>query len=779
MKKHTVRITLTRFLALITLLLVALLWPTTTQAQSDTTAVPIARQTTKDPVIYLQSRTFAPQTGVEPMLLLNRTGATRRHGIIQFHTLPDAAQQAALQDAGIELLAYVPENAWLASFPTSISSLQSVPSARWIGELQSTDKVDPLLQNSPLNADMLDLWVTVFPDIAAADAEAVLLKHGATITGGLADFDEYYVTLPADALWTLAADDAIAWIAADPGAPQELSDDATTHSGADIVHEAPYNLSGSGVQAGVWDSGAVDTHPDFNGRLTVRSSYSPSKHATNVAGILGGDGSDSETAGYAPFQWEGTAPGADIVSYDWGNPVGSHNEAINTYGVDLSQNSWGFTACANFGLYKTYASNYDLITRGQYGDQIPVIFSAGNERNSSSNTCGNIYNTILGGPSSAKNVITVGAIATNDTIYNRSSWGPTADGRIKPEIVAVGVGVTSTCLNSGYCGYNGTSQAAPSVSGAVALALEQYENMCPDSGPRPLPATFRALLAHTATDLNDSTAHFNLGPDFASGYGKLNIPALVDAVPYHYEGSLTDGEVQSFTINVPAGQTELKVTLAWDDAPAAYNAAVTIINDLDVELIDPNGSVTYGPWQLDATPGNEANPATRPSWTKANQAVRDERNVMEQIVVDNPTAGSWTIRVIGSSVPEGPQSYALANRWLANTSCAGTPANDPAPEPVMGHVEISLEGAQIRLAWPHDTANAAYEIWTSDQPYFEPGDANASLLDTITATADPVTYLDTTSQEPGNYFYIVRAINSDNVVSESSNRVGIYNHSTQ
>ncbi len=349
--------------------------------------------------------------------------------------------------------------------------------------------------------------------------------------------------------------------------------------------------------------------------------------------------------------------------------------------------------------------------------------------------------------------------------------GPTTDGRLKPEVVAVGVGVKSTCLNDSYCAYNGTSQAAPSVSGAVALALESYREQCPDSGQRPLPATLRALLTHTASDLNDATSHFNLGPDFASGYGMIDISAVVDAIPDHLESAIAHGQVDSYTLTVPSGQSELRVTLAWDDVGAAYMAANPLINDLDVELIDPSGETVYGPWQLNATAGNEATPASRPSWAISASPTRDTANVLEQILVDNPTPGNWTVRVLGTSVPEGPQTYALINRWLPTSSCLGSATST---DPTTPQVDITLNAGVVTLSWPHDDANASYEVWSSPSPYFEPGDASATLLETApTLVNSLLSVTDPTPLSPAApRFYVVVARNALGDAAPASNRVG-------
>jgi subtilisin-like proprotein convertase family protein len=115
------------------------------------------------------------------------------------------------------------------------------------------------------------------------------------------------------------------------------------------------------------------------------------------------------------------------------------------------------------------------------------------------------------------------------------------------------------------------------------------------------------------------------------------------------ERTIANGATDQLTINVAANQTEFKVTLAWDDPAAALNVATQLVNNLDLELVAPNGDIQR-PWVLD--PNNPANAATRGV---------DNLNNEEQVQVQNPAAGSWQLRVRGTSVPTGPQRFSLVS----------------------------------------------------------------------------------------------------------------------
>jgi subtilisin family serine protease len=309
-----------------------------------------------------------------------------------------------------------------------------------------------------------------------------------------------------------------------------------------------------------------------------------------------------------------------------------------------------------------------------YGRRIPVVFAAGNLRQN----CSDPYGTVHGGPQSAKNTITVGGISSKDSsMMDMSSWGPVEDGRLKPEIVAAGQteagsGVYSTYAGGGYGNYIGTSMSAPAVSGSMALILEQHRSMCPENGDsqgNPLPSTTKALLIHGAEDLDDpSTSYLNPGPDFSSGYGRINDRRAVELVANHVEGAIEQELTDEYQVEITS-QASFKVTLVWDDVPAESNAGRALVNDLDLEVIAPDGSTVYGPWILDAS--QEERPAQRNVWSSGDPGVRDTVNVVEQVLVDEPDAGTWTIRVSGSSVPLGPQPYSIVSEQLQNDYCEG------------------------------------------------------------------------------------------------------------
>jgi hypothetical protein len=366
---------------------------------------------------------------------------------------------------------------------------------------------------------------------------------------------------------------------------------------------------------------------------------------------------------------------AQILSWDFqGNVPAEHQDGMLNRGIHLSNNSWTYIVqqaalnnCASYGDYDGSARDFDRIAVGAIGGRmLPVVFSAGNERDDGDcgMTGGPAFNNyaVVSPPSTAKNVITVGAINSNNaTITGFSSWGPVDDRRLKPEVVAGGcatagdTGVTSTrvlafpWVNDDYDQLCGTSMAAPAVSGVVALLMQQYQATLPFLGSMPSPATIKALLTHTATDLGRP------GLDYVFGYGLINAQRAADIIAgwnIEHGNIISNGQVDTTWLTIVSGMPELKFTLAWDDPPAAANAARTLVNDLDLRLVDPSGQV-HRPFVLNPTaPANNAGLGV------------DQVNVVEQVLVPNPQLGTWQLEVHRTRLAQGPQQYVLVSNLV-------------------------------------------------------------------------------------------------------------------
>ncbi len=654
--------------------------------------------------INLGARQFAPQQ-MSPEALRERFAgvpAGGQHGLLQFKRVLTLEERREIEDAGIELITPLPGNTWLGYTPAEVSAeqLERVP-LRWLGDLAVDDKLAASIRAKSINeyalrdAGKVEVLLKLFPRTTGGAVAAAVEQAGGTLIRDLADdLDLALASLPLERLADLAGFDGIRFIEPTMSPPADEANRARGHTGASAAQTAGY--TGTGVRVGVIEGGhALRTHPDFGTRVSQgdAGTFTVGQHATMTMGMILGDGSQSSAHGGSSLQWRGIAPAATGLTYNFlgssnavTNYLGDVQDAIENDAVDVINNSWGDTGCTSFpyGSYAGRAPFLDGTVTGDFGRRVPIVFSAGNER-SQNNGC--MTNTTapfanygsLNHPKSAKNILAVGAIdSANDRMSSFSSWGPTGDGRIKPEVVASGVhnGTNSSGVSvidnpfgspTGaanqqayrspnddtaafmYAWYSQTSSAAAITSGSHALLLEAWRSSFP-TRPDPLPSTYKALLVHTARDLDDATSWYNPGPDYASGYGVIQIDQAVEAIEKRRfrEANVGNGETRAYYLVIPPGTAEAKITLAWDDPATIENANPTLINDLDLVVTDPGGTRRF-PWTLD--PANPANDAV--------QSQEDHAGNLEQVQVNNPASGLWEVSVVGTNVQDGPQLFSI------------------------------------------------------------------------------------------------------------------------
>ncbi|MCK4409002.1 MAG: S8 family serine peptidase, partial [Candidatus Eisenbacteria sp.] len=690
--------------------------------------------------LVLESRSYVPQkVRVAPAL--------DSHLVIQFYEIPTDAERAELADAGIILLDYIPNYAWTAHVRGGAVQSLDPGVVRAVFALRADDKI----ARSAVGQEIVRAFV--YDDVT--DAESVLSVHGRVI-----DRDRNSFTLLLDGdLLGLAAEDIVKYVMGPRPEKIENNDEIRDNINADEVQSAPYNLSGAGVTAGMWDNGSAATnHDDYNSRLTVGDGSSIGSHPAKVCGVMAGDGTRSTVYGGYSNQWAGVAPGVDIASYSWpsdlSNMDSEHSHAISNYDIILSQNSWSWALCSDYceyyGEYDDWSQNFDKLVLGSQGKKITVVFSAGNDGDCSD--CAWAipdypYGTIPGPGSTAKNAIVVGSNdADDDDLSYYSSMGPTLDGRLKPDVAAPGCksfqGITTTYTSNNYYSNScGTSFSAPAVSGCVAVLMEDYIDKF---GGEAWPSTVKALVIQGAEDQG------NAGPDFQFGYGRVNIQNTVDIIradngDYDLikEDTLSPAETWEYTIDVTPGE-DLKVTLVWDDFEGDYGAGgIMLVNDLDLELEAPGGP-TYYPWVLD--PGH-------PSWVATTGT--DHLNNVEQVEVVSPAPGTRTIRVTATVMPEPNQDFSVVTNFGG-----GAPDLPPDAPTGLGAVPGTGEG-EIDVSW---NANSEpdldhYRLERDDSPSF-------SSPSSFTTTN---TYYDDSGLVPGDtYYYRVFAVDVGTNESDAS-----------
>ncbi|CAN5632620.1 hypothetical protein BH10BDE1_BH10BDE1_10500 [soil metagenome] len=537
--------------------------------------------------------------------------------------------------------------------------------------------------------------------VKSASGRTLVVESKRSLLQALAVLDpiEWIETAPVIELPWFKDDTLRFHLAASPG---DYSDITGYESGTRLMKFDSVwarGFSGAGQVVGFADTG-MDTgdsakiHQDFTGRvpsgdifgLFSKSWEDPMGHGTHVSGSVAGDGAASggkikggaNLATLAPqSMW---SPMLDNLSV----PSKLKDMFGKAYaeGARVHTNSWG--AAAAVGVYDSMAQQVDEFIYAN--PDMLILFAAGNSGEDLDRD-GRIDGNSIGTPGTAKNVLTVGAsknlvanggiqakmmdlregktkwgvepIASSMLSENEkgmaafSSRGPTADGRLKPEIVAPGTNILSTrshhpkaevlwgAYNDQYVWSGGTSMATPLAAGAAAVIREYLIKDRKIAAPSA--AMLKAVMMHTAEDLfpgQFGAVGVSKGQEFASvrpnmdeGYGRVDVEKatqLASSLLVDERTGLGPSEKHLYPITLSKA-TQLSATLVYSDAPGAAAASKTLVNDLDLAIVDASGK---------------------------RYAVGDHVNNNEHIAVSLP-AGTYQIEVLGANVPITKQGYAL------------------------------------------------------------------------------------------------------------------------
>lgn len=456
-----------------------------------------------------------------------------------------------------------------------------------------------------------------------------------------------------------------------------------------------------------------------------------SGHGTHVVGSIVGKavGPNANTIG----AWNGMAQEAKVYFQDIGETGGGLNvpadlntglfPSVYAAGARIHSDSWGSAT-------PTYDSNAAEMDTFMYAhDDFLVLVAAGNDGASVEQ-----ISSTIGSPATSKNCLAVGAsqtsnagftdalnyvdwaartqeaidagisdccsaspkaqeyccrsaaaqkIASEASRYQQtnvapfSSRGPTADGRIKPEILAPGQEIVSAHSDgSGNNGYHcnvgepagansgallamaGTSMATPVTAGLATLVRQYYVegwygdgtvNSAP-GGHDPSAALVKATLINSAVplsgqiDVGNNGTWIQLGdiPSVFQGFGKVQLDRTLKLRSsafslYFDDASSVSTESKNNYCIAATGSADIKVTLVWTDPAGSPSAELALVNNLDL-FMGTDATTITGNWQ-----------------TK-----KDTRNTVEQNIIRGVLAGTtYKVQVHGRNVPQGPQRYAL------------------------------------------------------------------------------------------------------------------------
>jgi hypothetical protein len=816
--------------------------------------------------IRLKAASFNPSAGESaraPLNLVRRGPPAEGAGyyIVQSPGPVDQAWKDALAAAGVELLGYIPDNA----FKVRMSAAQAAQ-VRQLGITSYVGLFHPFYALSPRLAAAGQQLVTVQLEQGGSRAavEATVAAAGATLVA--AEDGRLLVAGDRGQIEGVAQAMDVAWIE-----PFALNEKHNEVGGGSIIGGAIANsrsYDGSSQIAAVADTGigggtAATAHPDIpasrvvdvqnfvgatdscfqqivnDGAIDVDSG-----HGTHVAGSVLSDGGVSG-------EGRGVAPAASLVFQATENYVVTSNFCKTFYGY---QNGYYLTGLTNLTTLfqsaydkgaRIHANSWGASVAGDYNansattDQfiwnrrdMTITFSAGNSGVDANNN-GVVDNDSIGSPATAKNVITIGASENDrqgnyqcdtsltytsaDTTYQsgqtcgtmggqnllgtpRQRWGfttnpiaddptagnanqmaafssrgPTDDGRIKPDVVAPGTWILSTYSgqhqqgygdptnpqngafqsdgwgvppNEQYKYFGGTSMSNPIAAGAATVVRDFYQKAESHSASA---ALVKATLINSAVDLLDENNDGANDNDFPipnvhEGWGRINLDAATDGSAEYVDNTagLSTGGTASYSYNLPGG-APFKVSLVWSDYPSTATASLNLVNNLNLTVTSPTGTVYRG----NVFSGG---------WS-ATGGSADTVNNVENVYLQSAGAGAWTVSVSGANVPQGPQPFALVVR---GATAAPPP---PAPNAPSALSATASSSSQINLSWADNSSNeSSFKIERCQ------GAGCSSFAEIATVGADVTSYNNGGLTANTSYSYRVRASNAggDSAYSNSA-----------
>lgn len=628
--------------------------------------------------LMLQAGNFDPGVSSPQVNTVLQAPETSRIYLVQYFTQTLESYEERITDMGGLVHRFLPNYTHVVEMDQATAQeVADLGFVRWVGPFHVAYKMDAEFLASVENKDQ-PLRFNLLTMRRGSMGQDMVAGHVEDLGGRVISTSEQTylmsVELPGSKILELAAFDEVQWIDA-WSEPEDDMDIARAFHGADFV-ESVAGYTGQGVNVEVCDGGTEENHPDMQNYI-LHTTNTVSNHGTCCSGIVVGTGLNNGAA-------RGVMPDAflSIADYSFlGNRYNHTSELVDTngpYRCVLQSNSWGD---ARTTQYTSISQDMDLILFDH--ERISILQSQSNAGNPDSRP-----------QAWAKNIISVGGVRhygtltkSDDAWAGGGSTGPAADGRLKPDISSFydstlctdRVGSAGYASGDYYSSFGGTSGATPIVAGHLGLIYQMwgdgiFGNPTPGSDAfdaRPANTTAKAMLIASATQWTFSGTGHDL-TRVHQGWGHPDLQDLYDNRGNLYIVDETDvlTNLQSTVhpLTVAGGTPELKVTMIYRDWPGTTSSSLHRINNMDLKVTSPGGTVYWGNNGLNAnmysTAGGSANTL----------------DTVENVFIQNPQAGVWQVEVIAAELNQDthPETGALdADYALVAFGVSGTGGNVP------------------------------------------------------------------------------------------------------
>lgn len=584
---------------------------------------------------------------------LSRPGSSDLH-IVQFWTQGIEPYRETLRTMGVRLHLFLANHSHVVGMDAQqAEQVRALPFVRWVGPFHVAYKFERglLSADHPAWSEGPTARFNILTMERGMEGQEpvsqVIAAIGGTVEQITPETFLMSATLTRDQLLEVARLDHVQWIDV-WGEPEHDMDIARQMHGSDYV-AAVGGYLGQGVQVEVLDGGCDKNHPDLK-KYKEHGPNSPSSHGTSTSGIICASGGmelrDGIIIGDRSGNWaaRGVMPLAKLVVADYAN-LGNrytHTQDLQAkpYRCVLQSNSWGDPRTKD---YTSVSQQMDLILFDF--SRISILQSQSNAGDQMSRP-----------QAWAKNIIAVGGVRHQNSLTKKDdNWGgggsigPAADGRIKPDLASYYDNILTTTSGGGYTsGFGGTSGATPIIAGHLGLFYQMWSdgifgNPAPKAtvfANRPQNTTAKAVLINTASQWTFSGSTHDL-TRVHQGWGHADLQTMYDQkdrmLVIDETDILTETQATSYNVTVD-GTTPLKVTMIYRDWPGTTGSSLHRINDMDLRVTDPSGTVYWGNRGLKNNMWSNAggNPNTK--------------DTVENVFVQKPASGTWIVTVIASEL---------------------------------------------------------------------------------------------------------------------------------